>query len=381
MILTGAKVFEKEGRFTERELFTAGERICSRQEAEDQEVVDAGGRYAVPMLVDLHFHGCSGVDFCDGTEEAIQTIADYQLRNGIGAICPATMTYPEEKLGKIADAAASHRNGRGADLVGIHMEGPFINIQKKGAQNGAYVHKPDAEMFYRLQERANGLFKLCDLAPEVEGALDTIRELSPHTVVSLAHTCTDYETAREAFRQGASHMTHLYNAMPGISHREPGPIIAALEAGAEVELIADGIHVHPAMVRATFQMFGDDRVILISDSMMAAGLPDGDYALGGQKVTVKGPKAVLTEEPGTIAGSVTNLMDCMRRAVLEMGVPLESAVKAASVNPARSIGVEGDYGSLEEGRFADLLLLDEKLRIVEWIHKGKRINRREKNVI
>ena len=131
MILTGAKVFEKEGRFTERELFTAGERICSRQEAEDQEVVDAGGRYAVPMLVDLHFHGCSGVDFCDGTEEAIQTIADYQLRNGIGAICPATMTYPEEKLGKIADAAASHRNGRGADLVGIHMEGPFINIQKK----------------------------------------------------------------------------------------------------------------------------------------------------------------------------------------------------------------------------------------------------------
>ena len=140
-----------------------------------------------------------------------------------------------------------------------------------------------------------------------------------------------------------------------------------------MELIADGIHVHPAMVRATFQMFGDDRVILISDSMMAAGLPDGDYALGGQKVTVKGPKAVLTEEPGTIAGSVTNLMDCMRRAVLEMGVPLESAVKAASVNPARSIGVEGDYGSLEEGRFANLLLLDEKLRIVEWIHKGKRI--------
>ena len=168
-------------------------------------------------------------------------------------------------------------------------------------------------------------------------------------------------------------MTHLYNAMPGISHREPGPIIAALEAGAEAELITDGIHIHPAVVRATFRLFGDDRVILISDSMMAAGLPDGSYSLGGQDVTVRGPKAVLTQSPETIAGSVTNLMDCMRTAVLEMGIPLESAVKASSVNPARSIGIQKDYGSLEEGRLANILLLDEKLKIVHMIHKGRKI--------
>lgn len=373
MKIIGAKVFEKEGRFSERDLFASGQRICRKSEADGEEAIDARGLYAVPMLVDIHFHGCSGVDFCDGTEESIQKIADYQLRSGIGAICPATMTYPEERLGRIAEAAAAHVNQAGADLVGINMEGPFINIKKKGAQNGAYVQKPDAKMFKRLQKRAGGLFKLCDIAPETEGALEVIQELSRETVVSLAHTCADYDTAKAAFRSGASHMTHLYNAMPGISHREPGPIIAALEAGAEAELITDGIHIHPAVVRATFRLFGDDRVILISDSMMAAGLPDGSYSLGGQDVTVRGPKAVLTQSPETIAGSVTNLMDCMRTAVLEMGIPLESAVKASSVNPARSIGIQKDYGSLEEGRLANILLLDEKLKIVHMIHKGRKI--------
>ena len=179
------------------------------------------------------------------------------------------------------------------------------------------------------------------------------------------------QSAKAAFAAGASHLTHLYNAMPGISHREPGPIIAALEAGAEVELIADGIHVHPAMVRFTFQTFGDSRVILISDSMRACGLPDGQYTLGGQDVTVRGARAELTEHPETIAGSVTDLYACMRRAVLEMGVPLESALRAASENPARSIGVEADYGSLAPGRWGNVILADEKLEIRQVIQKGR----------
>lgn len=164
-------------------------------------------------------------------------------------------------------------------------------------------------------------------------------------------------------------MTHLYNAMPGLSHRQPGPIIAALEAGAEVELIADGIHIHPAMVRFTFRTFGADRVILISDSMMACGLPDGQYSLGGQEVTVTGSLAVLTAHPETIAGSATCLYDCMRRAV-DMGVPLEDALRAASENPARSIGVEADYGSLAPGRWGNVVLADPALQIVRVIQKG-----------
>ncbi|MCD7834199.1 MAG: N-acetylglucosamine-6-phosphate deacetylase [Lachnospiraceae bacterium] len=377
LLIKNAEVFEKDGTFVKKDLFIRGERIVDALDADSLRSagmecqIDASGLKAIPMLVDIHFHGCDGVDFCDGTETALSRIAAYELRQGIGAICPATMTYGEEKLTQIARTAAGHENRAGADLVGINMEGPFISPKKKGAQNEAYIHRPDAEMFLRLQKEAKGMFKLCDLAPEEPDAMETIQKLKDQVVVSLAHTCTDYETAKEAFTAGASHMTHLYNAMPGISHRMPGPIVAAWEAGADVELIADGIHIHPAVVRMTFQLFGDEHVILISDSMMAAGLPDGQYTLGGQDVTVVGNRAVLTQEPGTIAGSVTNLMDCLRRAVLSMGIPLGSAVRAAAVNPARCIGIDKDYGSLQPGCYANILLINDRLEIQHMVYKGK----------
>ncbi|MBM6900031.1 N-acetylglucosamine-6-phosphate deacetylase, partial [Gemmiger formicilis] len=274
-------------------------------------------------------------------------------------------------LNGIMDVAAAHKNERGADLVGINMEGPYISPRKVGAQNPKYVMAADAGMFRRLQARSGGLIRLVDIAPEEPGNLDFIRECHNEVRISIAHTCTDYETAKEAFAAGASHMTHLYNAMPGITHREPGPIIAALEEGAEVELITDGVHIHPAMVRFTFNTFGDDHVILIADSMMACGLPDGQYSLGGQAVTVRGPRATLTEHPDTIAGSATCLYDCMKHAVMQMGVPLASAVRAASLNPARSIGIEADYGSLEPGRWGNVILADDQLNIVKVIRKGE----------
>ncbi len=336
----------------------------------NEEVIDAEGLYALPGLVDLHFHGAVGYDFCDATEEAIQALADFEASKGVLAICPATMTYSEEILGGIMDAAAAHKNGKGADLVGINMEGPFISPDKIGAQNPKYLHHADVGMFRRLQERSGGLIKLVDMAPEEDGALDFIQQCHDEVRISIAHTCTDYDTAKKAFAAGASHMTHLYNAMPGITHRAPGPIIAALEDGAEVELITDGVHIHPAMVRFTFRVFGDDHVVLIADSMMACGLPDGQYSLGGQAVTVRGPVATLTEHPGVIAGSATCLYDCMRRAVLDMDVPLASAVRAASENPARSIGVESDYGSLAPGRYGNVILADHQLNIQKVIQKG-----------
>ena len=289
------------------------------------------------------------------------------------AICPATMTYPEEILNKVMDAAAAHKNGKGADLVGINMEGPFISPKKVGAQNPEYVQGADAAMFRRLQKRANGLIKLVDVAPEEPGNLDFIKECHNEVRISIAHTCTDYDTAVKAFEAGATHMTHLYNAMPGITHRAPGPIIAAMEHDAEVELITDNVHIHPAMVRFTFNTFGDDRVCLIADSAMSCGLPDGQYSLGGQAITVKGPRATLTEHPDTIAGSNTCLYDCMKRAVLEMNVPLESAVRAASETPAKSIGVDNDYGSLAAGRYGNVILADKELNIKAVIQKGNRI--------
>lgn len=372
MIIKNAMVYTPQHVFAKGDIVIRGGRIAFGVAPQlHEEIIDAEGLYALPGLLDLHFHGAVGHDFCDASEEAIQALADFEASKGVLAICPATMTYSEEILGGIMDAAAAHKNGRGADLVGINMEGPFISPDKIGAQNPKYLHKADVDMFRRLQERAGGLIKLVDMAPEEDGALDFIARCRGEVRISIAHTCTSYETAKKAFAAGASHMTHLYNAMPGITHREPGPIIAALEDHAEVELITDGVHIHPAMVRFTFNTFGADRVVLIADSMMACGLPDGQYSLGGQAVTVKGPRATLTEHPGVIAGSATCLYDCMRRAVLDMGVPLESAVRAASENPARSIGVESDYGSLAAGRYGNVILADRELNIQKVIQKGQ----------
>ena len=371
MIVRNAKVFTDGCRFVEKDLVIRDGRIVfGAAPRADEEIVDAGGAYALPGLVDIHFHGAVGHDFCDADEAGLQAIADFEASKGVLAICPATMTFNEEILNGIMDVAAAHKNGRGADLVGINMEGPYISPSKVGAQNPKYVMGADAGMFRRLQDRSGGLIKLVDVAPEEPGNLDFIRACHGEVRISIAHTCADYDTAKAAFAAGASHMTHLYNAMPGITHRAPGPIIAALEEGAEVELITDGIHIHPAMVRFTFNTFGDDHVILIADSMMACGLPDGQYSLGGQAVTVKGALATLTEHPGTIAGSATCLYDCMRHAVLDMGVPLASAVRAATLNPARSIGIDADYGSLEPGRWGNVVLADEQLNIQKVIQKG-----------
>ena len=372
MIIRNAKVFTGGCRFEERDLLIRDGRIVFGAVPMDgEEVLDARGSYALPGLVDIHFHGAMGHDFCDADEAGLQAIADFEASKGVLAICPATMTFSEEILNGIMDAAAAHKNERGADLVGINMEGPYISPRKVGAQNPKYVMGADAGMFRRLQAHSGGLIKLVDVAPEEPGNLDFIRACRDEVRISIAHTCTDYETAKEAFAAGASHMTHLYNAMPGITHRAPGPIIAALEEDAEVELITDGVHIHPAMVRFTFRTFGDSHVILVADSMMACGLPDGQYSLGGQAVTVCGPRATLTEHPDTIAGSATCLYDCMRHAVLDMGVPLASAVRAASLNPARSIGIDADYGSLEPGRWGNVVLADGQLNIQKVIRRGK----------
>ena len=371
MIIRNVKVFQKDGAFKAGEIYINGSRIADMsQDSGSEEILDGKGAYAIPGLTDIHFHGCVGHDFSDGTQEAIKALAEYELSQGITQICPATMTLAEESLMKISRAAANYDNASGARLVGINMEGPFVSEKKKGAQNGLYIRKPDADMFRRLQKEADGLYKLIALAPEEEGAMEFIDELKEEAVISLAHTTADYETSMEAFRRGASHVTHLFNAMPAFSHREPGVTGAAFDTpDCDVELITDGIHICPTMVRAVFRLFGDDRVILISDSMMATGLTDGDYSLGGQPVKVKGNLATLAD--GTIAGSATNLMDCLRTAVKKMGIPLESAVKCAAVNSARSIGIDDRYGSLEPGKIANIVLLDEELGLQAVIYEGK----------
>jgi len=223
-------------------------------------------------------------------------------------------------------------------------------------------------MFDRLNSVSGGTIRLVDIAPELPRAMEFIRHASTIATVSIAHTTADYTTAMEAFRSGATHVTHLFNAMPPFSHRDPGVVGAASDAGADVELICDGIHLHPCVIRSVFKWFGDDKVILISDAMMACGLPDGTYELGGQAVDVSAGKATLHD--GTIAGSATDLYTCMKRAV-EFGIPLESAVRAAAYNPARSAGLDQQIGSIASGKRGDLLLLDTNLSIVQVICGGQ----------
>ncbi|MBO4376885.1 MAG: N-acetylglucosamine-6-phosphate deacetylase [Lachnospiraceae bacterium] len=368
MIVKNVNIFRENGTFEKGDIIIEKDRFAT--ETTDETVIDGNGCYAIPGLTDVHFHGCVGYDFCDGTEEAIQAMAEYELANGVTAINPATMTLPEETIAKVARAAAAHKNESGADLVGINMEGPFINPEKKGAQDPQYMLDPNVEMFRRLQKEANGLFKICDIAPERNGALEFIDALKNEVRISVAHTAANYDEAKKAFDHGASQVTHLYNAMNPLTHRAPGVIGAASEnENVFAELICDGVHIHPAAIKAAFKMFGDDRIILISDSMMATGKPDGQYSLGGQDVTVKGSHATLTEG-GALAGSVTNLMNCMRFVVKTVGISLGSAVKCAAVNPAKSVGIYDNYGSITAGKLANLVLLDDNLDITHIIKKG-----------
>ncbi|MBP3218809.1 MAG: N-acetylglucosamine-6-phosphate deacetylase [Lachnospiraceae bacterium] len=347
-----------------------------------EEIVDGSGCYAIPGLIDIHFHGAMGQDVCDGTPEAFETIAAYEASIGVTSICPATLTLPVEELcqvlrtgaefsRRLKRAAGDQRLQLMADLIGFNMEGPFISHVKKGAQNEKYILRCDADIAQRFLDASEGLVKLIGLAPEENPDFESyIHKMKDRVRISLAHTNADYETARRAFDAGACHAVHLYNAMSGLSHREPGVVGAALDSPHVcAELICDGVHVHPAAVRAAFRLFGPERIVLISDSLRATGMPDGQYMLGGQEIVKRGsvcrlagsgsPSETGTDSvaAGSLAGSVTNLADCVRTAVREMEIPLEEAVAAATINAARAIGEDARYGSIEPGKIGNVVLL------------------------
>ena len=339
----------------------------------DEEILDGSGCYAIPGLVDIHFHGAMGADVCDGTSEAFETIAKYEASRGITAICPATLTLPVEDLKRVLSLGAKCASGAGlADLVGFNMEGPFISHAKKGAQNEEYIRSCDAELVKEFVEASKGLLKIIGLAPEENPGFESyISAVRDQVKVSLAHTNADYDTAMKAFAAGASHAVHLYNAMTGLNHREPGVVGAVFDSkNVTAELICDGVHIHPAVVRTTFEMLGPDRVVMISDSLRAAGMPDGEYELGGLPIIKKG-KEIRLAEGGSIAGSCTDLMGCLKTAVREMGIPLEDAVAAATINPARCISVDDKYGSLEVGKLANIVLLGIDDLEVKRVIRGK----------
>ncbi len=322
------------------------------------DAVDLHGATVIPGLIEIHSHGNSGWDFSDGDHKGLREMAKWFLSRGVTSFAPTSMTLPCDVLEQAFAAArafADEAPAGHARLQGIHMEGPYFSFAKRGAQNADYLQQPDYESFKRLYEGSGGLVRIVDVAPELPGAVDFIQQASRLCTVSVAHTDGSYQEAKAAFAAGASHLTHLYNAMSPIHHREPGVIPAAAECDhVRAEIICDGLHVHPAAVRLAFRMFGEERMILVSDSGRCAGQPDGtEFAMGGQTVCVRDGIARLAD--GTIACSTADLYQCMVNA-MAFGISEEAAVRAATYNPACAIGVQDTVGSIASGMIADFLV-------------------------
>ena len=373
MKIINAKVYDPLQGFIERELIFDGEFIVSSTSNADNQIIDGKNCYAIPGLIDIHLHGSNGADFCDGTASALSSICSYELSKGVTSLCATTMTLPSSQLGDILQNISSYKPvfpEKEARILGIYLEGPFLSSEKKGAQNSLFLETPNNLLMDYFQKKADDQIRICAIAPELPGAIKFIEQHKDHMTFSLAHTTADYLCANAAFFAGASQVTHLFNAMLPFASREPGLIGAAVDhKEAFVELICDGIHVHPSMIRSAFALFGEDRILMISDSMMATGMPDGRYSLGNQAVTVHGFDARL-ESSGALAGSVSNLMDCLRYVVKTANIPLEKALKCVTINPARSLHMDALLGGLNPGMYADILLVDEDLNLKMILYKG-----------
>ena len=322
------------------------------------DAIDLQGATVIPGLVEVHSHGAAGFDFSDGDYEGLKAMAAYYAGAGVTSFAPASMTLPYEVL-SVAFAGAKRlveEDLPGLSVLrGIQMEGPYFSYKKRGAQNPDYLKDPDFEGFRKLFEDCGGLIRIVDVAPELPGAAEFVEKASKLCTVSVAHTDSDYEHAKAAFDAGATHLTHLYNAMPPIHHRTPGVIPAAVEnPKVQAELICDGHHIHPASVRLAFAMF-KDRMILVSDSGRCAGQEEGySFDLGGQMAEIRGGVAKL-QGTDTIACSAANLWQCLQN-VLSWGISEEEALRAATWNPACAIGAQQEVGSIAPGKRADFVI-------------------------
>jgi len=373
MLLKNARVMTSDFKLVKTDVLIENSIIRSigKHSGTCDDVHDLDGHLLLPGLIDIHIHGCAGYDTCDATLEAIEGISSYLIRQGVTSFCPTTMTVPVEEIEKtlINIKACIDEPPKGAEILGVNMEGPYIAVCRKGGQNAEFVRKPDWDEFQRLFEISGGIVKIVNIAPECDIDGSFIKNASKLCLVSVAHTDASYAQAKKAFEYGAGLVTHLFNAMSGFNHREPGTVGAVFdESKVMAELICDGFHVHPAALRVAFKILGEERVIIVSDAMRAAGMPDGQYMFGGQQVDVSNGQARLIN--GTIAGYTTNLLSEVKNLV-SYGLPFGQVIKAATLNPARAIGEEKRLGSIEAGKVADMIVLDGELNLKAVIKHGK----------
>lgn len=369
MILKNALVVDERFQTIRADLEIQHGLIAAIGELHGGDELDLTGQTILPGFIDIHTHGALLADCSSGQAKDIQTVSRHLAAHGVTSFCPTTMTLPPEAL-QSAFTAIRACMGReeGAYIHGVNMEGPYISYEKKGAQAAEHIRRPDPAEFRRLNE----LCPVClvDLAPEVEGALAFAEEAAKACTVSAAHTAAGYEQAAAGFAHGFTHATHLFNAMTPIKNREPGVPTAVFDSDTvTAELICDGFHNHPAVLRMAFRLLGSDRPVVVSDAMMAAGAGDGEYTLGGQTVFVRNGKATLAD--GTIAASTTNLFDEYKN-LLRFGVDPQQALRACTINPARAIGADKATGSIAVGKRADLIAVNEKLELTAVFIRGER---------
>jgi len=355
-------LYMKDGRIAA----LGGEDETPPPEAASAPRVDGEGGWALPGFIDLHVHGGAGCDFMDAEEASFGAIARFHARHGTTGMLATTLTAPKERLDAALEAASRFMASPtpGARILGVHLEGPFVNIKWRGAQNPDYIVPPRLDWLEDWAARWPGLIRIQTLAPETEGALEYIRRLDGLGIVpACGHTDASYEVIRAAAECGLRHAVHTFNAMRPCHHREPGTVGTVLtDDRIMAEVIADGHHVHPAGVELVIRAKGPGRVILVTDAMAAAGMPDGEYELGGLSVEMRGGVARLRDS-GNLAGSTLTMIDAFRFAVRKVGVSVADASRMASLNPARQIGVDREMGSLKPGKRADVLLLDGDLEL------------------
>lgn len=370
-VLKNANILTEDYTFRLTDLVMEDGKILSVGHT-DLDGEDLQGRYVIPGLVDIHTHGCAGGDHLDGTQEMTDAIRRWMASQGTTSILATIMTQSRQTMLTAAEnTARCARQDRGAHIRGIYLEGPFFSYQYKGAQHPQYLLEPETELIDQLQEASGDMVKILSLAPELSGAIPFIRELKGIRAF-LGHTASDYDTALAAFDAGAAGLTHTFNGMTPLHHRKPGILAAAMEReGIFCECICDGFHVHPAMVALLYRQVGRERFCVISDSLRPTGLPDGAYTSGGQDITVKDGKAMLTD--GTIAGSTACLLQEVRNLVNWGICSLADSVYAASAVPAKAAGIFDLVGSIAAGKAADLVILESNLDLYKVLLEGKEV--------